>query len=92
MNIQDSNIFRQYFKTIRFITLDLSHELLQHFQKFAPVKLIKLEFCVQEEKFVQALENAEKTINQQQLMLQRRENVKETLQKHKVQTFSLCIP
>ena len=30
------------------------------------------------------LETAEKTINQQQQMLQRRENVKETLQKHKV--------
>ena len=60
--------------------------LLQHFMKFSPVKLIKLEFCVQEEKFVGLVENAEKTINQQQLMLQRRENVKETLQKHKVAT------
>ena len=37
------------------------------------------------------MENAEKTINQQQQMLQRRENVKETLQKHKVITVLLLI-
>ena len=58
--------------------------LLQAIQSLAPIKLVKLEFRVQEEKFLGIMENAEKTVNQQQQQLQRRENVKETLQKHKV--------
>ena len=57
---------------------------LQQIQAIAPVKLVKLEFAVQEEKFLGLVENAEKTINQQQQKLQRRDNVKETLLKHKV--------
>ena len=43
-----------------------------------------LEFCKEERAFVKLVENAEKTISQIQLMLQREENVKAILQKYKV--------
>lgn len=50
----------------------------------APLCLLKLEFLLPEEKFVTSVEEAEKTLQQEKQQLQRKQNVKETLQKHKV--------
>lgn len=50
----------------------------------APLCLLKLEFLLPEEKFVSSVEEAEKTLQQEKQQLQRKQNVKETLKKHKV--------
>ena len=50
----------------------------------APIRLIKLEFCIPEEKFTQSLDSAEKTLAQEQQQLNRNENVRAVLQKHRV--------
>ncbi|KAL3874933.1 hypothetical protein ACJMK2_037885 [Sinanodonta woodiana] len=49
----------------------------------APVKLIKLEFSLEEDEFCKNMENAEKTVNMHNQTLARNENVKETLIKHR---------
>jgi hypothetical protein len=51
---------------------------------FFPIKLVKLEFSLPEETFVEQCNGAEKNLQQEQRQLQKNENVKETLQKHRV--------
>ena len=50
----------------------------------APRCLLKLEFLIPEEKFVTSVQDAEKTLQQEKQQLQQNQNVKATLQKHKV--------
>lgn len=57
---------------------------LQNVQASAPIKLVKLEFRLPEEIFIEQVDDAEKTLQQEQKQLQRNENVKQTLQKHRV--------
>jgi heme exporter protein D len=50
----------------------------------APLCLLRLEFLLPEEKFVSSVDEAEKILQQEKEQLRRNENVKATLQKHKV--------
>ncbi|KAK3089398.1 hypothetical protein FSP39_003323 [Pinctada imbricata] len=59
----------------------------QEIQVLAPIRLIKIEFCIPEDKFVQSMDSAEKTLAQEQQALKKNENVRAVLQKHK-QTFN----
>lgn len=57
---------------------------LQSTLALAPIKLVKLEFRLPEETFTEQVSVAEKTLQQEQRQLQKNENVKETLLKHRV--------
>ena len=50
----------------------------------APIKLLKLEFVIPEEKFDHQLSKAEHTLKQCQEQLASNTNVKDALQKHRV--------
>ena len=61
----------------------------QHVTHHAPIKLLKLEFAVPEDKFEAVIGKAEEALQQQQEQIKRSQNVKEALIKHRV---SICNP
>lgn len=56
----------------------------------APIRLVKLQFQLPEETFLQNIELAEKTLAQQRQALAQKGNVKEILRKHKVSVIGLA--
>ncbi|GFO48198.1 nesprin-1, partial [Plakobranchus ocellatus] len=64
-------------------TLDHLKERWDHVLYHAPMKLLKLEFAVPEDKFEQAMEKAEVELRQQQDQIRRNQGVKEALLKHR---------
>lgn len=64
--------------------LDHMKHSFQHVLRLAPIRLLKLEFTVPEDKFKQSVEMAEVALQQQQEQIRRNQNVKEALAKHKV--------
>ena len=63
------------------------HISLQDMLHHAPIRLVKLEFQLPEETFLQNIELAEKTLNQQRQALAEKGNIKEILRKHKVWSY-----
>lgn len=75
------SIFKCFCTDAAFMWFSIS---LQNVQALTPIKLVKLEFSLPEETFVEQCNGAEKNLQQEQRQLQKNENVKETLQKHRV--------
>ncbi|XP_035824390.1 nesprin-1 [Aplysia californica] len=64
-------------------TLAHLKERWDHVMHHAPIKLLKLEFAVPEDKFEAAIGKAEEALQQQQEQIKRNQNVKEALIKHR---------
>ena len=59
-------------------------ERWDHVMYHAPIKLLKLEFAVPEDKFEAAILKAEEALQQQQEQIKKNQNVKEALARHRV--------
>ncbi|CAL1544282.1 unnamed protein product [Lymnaea stagnalis] len=64
-------------------TLDHLKERWEHVLHHAPIKLLKLEFAIPEDKFELGMEKAEVFLRQAQEQIKRNENIKDALAKHK---------
>uniref|UniRef100_A0A2C9KCB0 Calponin-homology (CH) domain-containing protein n=1 Tax=Biomphalaria glabrata TaxID=6526 RepID=A0A2C9KCB0_BIOGL len=64
-------------------TLDHLKERWEHVLHHAPLKLLKLEFVIPEDKFEKGMEKAETSLREAQDQIKRNHNIKEALAKHK---------
>lgn len=58
--------------------------IFQLIRRHAPIHKTKLQFCIEEDRYLRLVEEGEKTLVQQQKQLHRQENVKDVLKKHRV--------